>query len=58
MWPVMSTPESKSVALQKRLVSFASEMIRVSANLPKTMEGKSYFETNPAIWDRGGSKLR
>jgi hypothetical protein len=32
-------PESKSQVLQKRLVKFASQIIHVSANLPKTPEG-------------------
>jgi len=35
---VMSTPESKPQALQKRLVLFASEIVHVSANLPKTLQ--------------------
>ena len=34
----MTTPESKSQALQKRLVTFASQIIFVSGNLPKTPE--------------------
>ena len=34
----MSTPESKSHALQKRLVTFASQIIFIAANLPKTPE--------------------
>jgi four helix bundle protein len=34
----MSTPESKSQALQRRLVTFASQINYVSANLPKTAE--------------------
>jgi four helix bundle protein len=34
----MSTPESKSQALQRRLVTFATQIIYVSANLPKTAE--------------------
>jgi four helix bundle protein len=34
----MITPESKSEALQNRLVTFASQIIFVSANLPKTPE--------------------
>jgi four helix bundle protein len=35
----MSTLESKPHALQKRLVSFAAEIVHLSANLPKTLEG-------------------
>jgi four helix bundle protein len=35
----MGTPESKSQVLQKRLVKFASQIIHVSTNLPKTPEG-------------------
>ena len=35
----MSTPESKPNALQKRLVSFAADILYVAANLPKTPEG-------------------
>jgi four helix bundle protein len=35
----ISTPESKSQVLQKRLVKFASQIIHLSANLPKTAEG-------------------
>ena len=34
----MSTPESKSDALQKRRITFASQIIYVSASLPKTPE--------------------
>jgi four helix bundle protein len=35
----MSTPESKSQALQNRLVSFASQIVYVASSLPKTQEG-------------------
>jgi four helix bundle protein len=37
--PVMSTPESRAHILQKRLVSFASQIVHLSANLPKTPQG-------------------
>jgi four helix bundle protein len=35
----MSTLESRPQALQKRLVLFASEIVHLSANLPKTQQG-------------------
>src|SRR5688500_14607640 len=35
----MSTPESKPQALQRRLVSFGSKIIDLSANLPQTPQG-------------------
>ena len=34
----MSTPESRPQALQKRLISFASKIVHLSANLPKTQQ--------------------
>jgi four helix bundle protein len=36
----MSTPESRPQALQKRLVSFASQILVISANLPKTQQAR------------------
>jgi len=35
---VMTAPESRPQALQKRLISFASEIVRISAELPKTQQ--------------------
>jgi four helix bundle protein len=35
----MSTSESRSQALQRRLVSFAVEIVQVSSKLPKTLQG-------------------
>ena len=35
---VMSKPESKPLALQKRLVLFAAEILQVSSKLPKTSQ--------------------
>src|SRR4249919_878508 len=35
----MSAPEAKANVLQKRVVSFASEIIQLSARLPKTPQG-------------------
>jgi len=34
----MTAPESRPHALQKRLISFASEIVRISAELPKTQQ--------------------
>ena len=34
----MTAPESRPQALQKRLISFASEIVRISAELPKTQQ--------------------
>ena len=35
----MSAPEAKASLLQKRLVSFASEIVQLSARIPKTPQG-------------------
>jgi len=35
----MNSPQSKSQALQNRLVSFASQIVYVASSLPKTQEG-------------------
>ena len=35
----MSTPESKPQELQQRLVSFSSEIVHLTAKLPKTQQG-------------------
>jgi four helix bundle protein len=49
----MTTPETKSEALQNRLVTFASQIIFVSANLPRTPEariiGKQVLRSGTAV---------
>jgi four helix bundle protein len=43
----MSTPESKANVLQKRLVLFGSEIVQLSAKLPKTPQGSHFSEQLP-----------